>query len=289
MPTPTPSIESPASTAIRTGPLRLSRPAVRVFAKRPEAEPGRLETRFMTDLLATFGVAFDPDLYAQGGGNSFSHMGQELLDSLDRPLPALDAAVLAYHLPDMNVIEVAGCYLAGRCPGNPPVFSVSGQGVGAPFTALRILNCMRQADRLADGAVFVLDHSTVPYRDADTHDGAVRDCGVLLYTDTAGTGDEVVLDFLEDQPVADPADSLTALVERFPQARIVAGHMLADRVDPEFRARHGIVEGPRHHLCTSAWAALALHWSPDLYTVVADYDPHTGRLFQAGLRPGAQP
>jgi hypothetical protein len=284
---PTLTIPSQTTAGGHGGPLRLSRPAVRAFAER-RTEPAAAESRFMADFLASYGMEPDPVLYARGGGNSFISMGRELLGGLDRALPAMDLLLLAYHLPDLQIFEVAGCYLAELCPGRPAAFSVSGLGVGAPFTALRILSCMRLTGGLADGAVLVLDQSTSPYRDPDVHDGAVRDCAVLLSTDTAGAGDGAVLDFVDEQAVIDPADPLRALARRIPRVRIVAGCVLADRLDPDFRIRHSIVTGPRHRLCTSAWAALAEHWPRDRYTVVADYDPHEGRLFQAGLRPGAR-
>jgi hypothetical protein len=282
----------PTTTQVRTsagppGAVWLRRPSVRVLPERPDPEPSTVDSRFLSDYLAEFGLKPDWELYTRGGGNSFVHMSRELLDGLDRPLPALDVALLAFHLPDMKVVEVAGSYLAGRCAGSPAVFSVAGQGVGAPFTALHILSCMRLAGELANGAVFVLDQSTIPYRDPDTHDGAVRDRVALLCTDTVGADGAAVLDFIDEQPVADPADALVTLTHRLPGVRIVAGRMLADRLDPAFRARHGIVVGARRGLCTSAWAGLDEHWPRDQYTVVADHDPHAGRLFQAGLRPGA--
>ena len=139
------------------------------------------------------------------------------------------------------------------------------------------------------GAVVVLDQSTAAHWDPEVHDGPgwpVRDCAVLLTADTCGaTGASsgAVLDFVEEHRATDPAELLDAAARCFPQPRIVAGHALADRLDPEFRTRHGIVEGAAYRLCTSAWAALAEHWPCDRYTLVADYDAHEGRLFQAGL------
>ncbi|MCW6007287.1 hypothetical protein K1W54_22485 [Micromonospora sp. CPCC 205371] len=266
--------------------MRLRRPSMRVFAPNGRPAPTATELRYMTDYLAEFGMAPDLDLYARGGGHTFTSMCGALLDGLVAELPTLDAAVLAYHLPDLQVIEVAGCYLSGRLPGSPPVFSVSGQGVGAPFTALRVLDCLRRSGTLADGAVFVLDQTTAPYPDSSTHDGAVRDCALLLCTAPEGGDAGVTLDFLDERQVADPAEALDALARRLPRPRILAGRTLTDRLDKDFRARLGIVDGPARHLCTSAWAALTEHWPRDGYTVVADYDPHAGRLFQAGLRPG---
>jgi hypothetical protein len=256
----------------------LRRPAVRAFADRPYV-PSTVESRFMTDYLAEFGVLPDWELHGRGGGNSFIRMSTELLAGRD--LPPLDAAILAYHLPDLKVVEVAGCFLTERCDGSPTVFSVAGQGVGAPFTALRILRAMRAAGDLRDGAVFVFDQSTIPYRDPDIHDGDVRDSAALLCT---GAEDGAVLDYVSEQPVVDLTDALTVVLRQNPQARIVAGHLLASRLGEDFLARHGIVAGPSRQLCTSAWAAAAENWDSPL--VVADYDPHAGRLFHAGIRPG---
>ena len=259
----------------------LRRPAVRAFADRVTV-PSTVGSRFMTDYLAEFGVRPDWDLHARGGGNSFIQMSTELLAGLD--LPPLDAAVLAYHLPDLKVVEVAGCFLTEHCDGSPTVFSVAGQGVGAPFTALRILRSMQVAGELRDGAVFVFDQSTIPYRDPDTHDNDIRDSAVLLCT---GTDDGAVLDFVSEKPVIDLVAALTVALQQNPDARVVAGHLLASRLGDDFLTRHGIVAGPSRQLCTSAWAAVTENWPVDSVVVVADYDPHAGRLFQAGLRPGA--
>jgi hypothetical protein len=271
------------------GPLRLGRPTGRAFPRRRPAELAGLELRFMTDFLGAFGERPDRDLYARGGGNGFISMAGALLDGLERPLPELDHVLLAYHVPDMKVVEVAGCYLAERCPGDPEVFSVSGQGVGGAFTALRVLQGLRLGGRGRHGAVLVLDQSTLPYPDPDIEVGRSRDCAVLLRTEDADATDAVEVDFLTEHLVEDPNEVVEELVRARPEARIVVGRMLADRLDPRLPGRGTLAEGPPDRLCTSAWTALGEHWSSDRYTVVADYDPYSGRLFQAGLRPGAAP
>ncbi len=271
------------------GPLRLARPAGRVYPRRAPAELAGVELRFMTDFLGSFGARPDHELYARGGGNGFIAMAGALLDGLERPLPELDHLLLAYHVPDMNVVEVAGCFLAGRCPGAPEVFSVSGQGVGAAFTALRVLQGLRLSGRTGHGAVLALDQSTLPYPDPDIVAGRDRDCAVLLHTAPAGAPDTVEVDFLTERDVADPNAALEELALARPEAAVIVGRMLADRLDPRLRGRATFTEGPPDQLCTSAWSALAEHWRSDRYTVVADYDPYSGRLFQAGLRPGASP
>lgn len=282
---PAPAGAGPAGA----GPLRLGRPAGRAFPRRGPAALAGVELKFMTDFLTSFGERPDHELYARGGGNGFIAMAGELLDGLDRPLPDLDHVLLAYHVPDMNVVEVAGCYLAGRCPGGPEVLSVSGQGVGAAFTALRVLRGLRLSGRTDQGAVLVVDQSTLPYPDPDIVAGRDRDCAVLLRTEPAGFADALEVDFLAEQEVADPNAALEELARERPGARIVVGRMLADRLGPGPRGGDALTVGPPDQLCTSAWAALGEHWTSDRYTVVADYDPYSGRLFQAGLRPGAAP
>lgn len=264
--------------------LRLGRPAARDFPGRPAALAG-VDLKFMTQFLAAFGEEPDHARYEGGGGNSFIGMAGQLLDGLDRPLPPLDKVVLAYHVPDMSVVDVAGCYLAERCPGNPEVFSLAGQGVGAPFTALRVLSGLHTAGQLTEGAVLVMDQSTLPYYDADTHTGPSTDCAVLLGAGSAGGQGSMELDFVDERAVG-PDAAAGLVVGHGPVTRTVVGRMLADLVDPLTRAGGELVEGASDRLCTSAWAALAEHWAPDRYTVVADYDPHSGRLFRAGLRPG---
>ena len=275
------------------GPLRLTRPFGRVFPRRRPPALAGAELQFMTGFLAAFGKQPDHERFANGGGNGFIDMAAGLLDGLAQPLPALDNVMLAYHLPDMKVFEVAGCYLAERCPGSPEVLSVSGQGVGAPFTALRILQGLRLSGRGADGAVLVLDQSTLPYSDRDLLVGQSRDCAVLMRTTPAQAADAVEIDFLAEFEAADPGPPLDALARELPEAVFVIGRMLADRLDPDLRLhlhlRRVLAEGPPDLLCTGVWTALGEHWASDRYTVVADYDPYSARLFQVGLRPGATP
>ncbi|MFC8226181.1 hypothetical protein [Streptomyces sp. NPDC057287] len=283
--TDVPQRDTARPDATRT--LRLGRPAARDFPERPAVLAG-VDLTFMTQFLAAFGEEPDHARYEGGGGNSFISMAGRLLDGLDRPLPPLDKVVLAYHVPDMSIVEVAGCYLAERCPGNPEVFSLSGQGVGAPFTALRVLSGLHTARQLTEGAVLVMDQSTLPYYDADTHTGPSTDCAVLLGVGSAGGHGSMELDFVDERAVG-PDAAAGLLIERGhgPRTMTVVGRTLADLLDPLPRAGGDLVEGASDLLCTSAWAALAEHWAPDRYTVVADYDPHSGRLFRAGLRPGA--
>jgi hypothetical protein len=283
---PATPLRSGAATAAaparsRLGPLRLGRPVALVPARREPAPLDGTELRFFTDFLASFGERPDHDRYARGGGSGFIDLAGALLDGLPHPPPPLDTVVLAYHLPDRDVVEVAGCYLADRLPGTPEVLSLAGQGVGAPFTALRLLDRMRAAGHAATGAVLVLDQTTVPYADPDVRTGPGSDAAVLLHDD-GGPAMELLA---VDEQQADPRAALRSLTRRHPDTRIVAGRMLAERLDPRESAE--VVRGPANALCTSAWSPLADAWNTERPTLVADFDPHAGRLFTALLAPAA--
>lgn len=259
-----------------TATMRLDRPTARYFDERVLPEVPAYEFDIMRGLLADFEVSLEPGQRPLGRGNTFEQMGGELLDALNRPLPSPDVLVLAYHLPDLHVADVAACALAERCGGASASFSVSEQGIGAGFTALRILRGMRNAGTATDGAVMVFDQSTSFYYDADTHDVPIADTAVLLRTDPQpGTG--AVLEFLEESAVDDASDGLRDLLHRYPDADLIVGRGLAaNATDPR-------------RLCTDVWALLAERWPLNRLTLVADYDRHAGRLFAAGLSPEVMP
>lgn len=273
-----------------TGTVRLDRPTARHFADRSPDELPDYEVDIMAGLLAQFDLTLERGQRPLGGGNAFAQMGAELLETLERPLPAPDVLVLAYRLPELNVADVAACDLAERFGGAGASFSVSEQGVGAGFTALRILRGMRSVGTIADGAVLVLDQSTSFFHDPDTHDLPITDTAVLLRADPRpGTG--AVLEFLEETEVGDdPEDGFRDLLSRNPDADLITGRGLASRLGADASQGRQVLsataEDPRR-LCTDVWALLAESWPLHRLTVVADYDPHAGRLFAAGLRPEA--
>ncbi|WP_091051051.1 hypothetical protein [Micromonospora marina] len=253
--------------------LPVRRPDVRYFTDGTGVRLRAAEQRTIEGLLEPYGRSISPP---SPTGRTFAAMGEGLLTDLERPLPHLDLIILAYAEPDITVAEVAGCYLADLCPGTPTGFSVSGSGVGAPFTALRILQAARAAGEIGDGAVFAFDQSASLYRaKAD----AERDCAVLLTIDDRDPDrlvleiqPEIQIDDLTDIPFAGP-----------PGARFIAGRELTERLGsaPSDRTWTPVVTPG----CTAIWAALAAHWSPEQHIVVAEYDCVDQILYQALLSP----
>ncbi|MFI9589332.1 hypothetical protein [Nonomuraea sp. NPDC052265] len=254
--------------------LPVGRPIVRSFTggAGPLLQPD--ERRTIDDLVAAHGMRPAPP---DPSGLTFSQMAQGLLESLDRPLPPLGATILAYQEPDITVAEVAGSRVADLCPGDPVAFSVSGQGVGAPFTALRVLHAMYAAGELTGGAVFAFDQSASLYADGNR---AERDRVVLLVTGDVGS-DGLMLDVLDEVPADDPASVLHGALDEMP---VTVGAQLADHLGPAARRRS--VEITRERGCAAVWATAAASWRPGRRSLVADYDPGTRRLFRALLQPG---
>jgi hypothetical protein len=200
-------------------------------------------------------------------GNSFRSMTEELVAELAVGAP-LDVVLLAYEKPDVHVPEVAGCYLSHACPGEPVAFSVSDQGVGAPFTALRIADAMCRDSASSAGALFVLDRAVL------AGDESTDDSAVLLRF--GGTGPTAVTAVTETV-VTDPAVALAALVASASDATVVVGAGLA-AVAPD-----GVAVAAARLGCTGPWAALARRWPVTGTVVLADHDPRAGRLFTCTL------
>lgn len=301
MATATAAAAPAASGGPAPGALCIDRPVVRDFGDREPPELASYELAVMEGMLADFGLAPDPDRRDRGHGNCFAQMGAQLLDELDRPMPPPDLLVLAYHLPDLLVADVAACALIERCGTVETAgFSVSEQGVGSPFTALRIVSALRAsgaatADDAGTGsgtgtaAVLVLDTSTSLYHDAEAHDVPIDDCAVLLRTDPR-EGEGAVLEFVDETAVDDLDAALRDLRRQHPAAQVVIGRTLAEHLDAgPHHAPGAAPTGTTRRLCTDAWAALAERWPLEQPTIVADYDPHAGRLFSAGFRPQPRP
>ncbi|THA59947.1 hypothetical protein E6P78_28270 [Streptomyces sp. A0958] len=293
--------------------MRVRRPAGRLFAER-RRDPGPVEHRYLSDLLDAAGEG--PGAAALAGArsndNTYTRMTAELLGDLAEPLPPLDRMVLAYALPDPAVRELAGCGIADLCAGDPDVFSVSGQGAGAPFTALRILAAGHDEGVPADGGCLVFDQRTGPLTRLWPGAVAGADSVVLLHTTTAGGRP---LRFLHDAPAPDPAAALAGVARSFPADHLFLGPGLAAAVDGSrtgtgvavaaggYRPGPGLAHaadasragtGEVHPVadllpCTGLWHAAARYWDHPGPLLLAQTDPVSGRLYAAGFGAGDGP
>ncbi|MFE5729539.1 hypothetical protein ACFQ7A_01300 [Streptomyces sp. NPDC056528] len=259
----------------------MSRPLSRTFPPRPGRPRNADERRLYADLADAHGgapVTGDPP----GNGNTYSLMSRELVEGLAAPLPPLDGVVMAYGLPDPDLSQVAGCYLADLLPGAPDVVAVSGQGAGAPFTALRLLTALALTTRLTAGACVLFDQVTGGLPGGPAGAEADVDAVVLLHTAPAG-GAELL--FLEEEPVSDPEATLKTVLGAVPGAAVLLGGQLTEVLPRDWPERDGAVGVSGHRPCTGVWSVLADHWPVERPTVVADFEPNAGRLYAACFAP----
>lgn len=152
---------------------------------------------------------------------------------LSRPL---DYLVVAHEAYDAAPAGLAAGFLADACPGEPRAFSVADQGIGAPFSGLKVLDRIHRSGGLSDAALFVLDPAA----------GAVLALG--------GTGGWA-LEAVAEERAAEAADCLPLLG---PAARTsyVLGNGLRDLARP-LEAAGAMVRtaGPAHG-CAGVWRAL---------------------------------
>ncbi|MYR81674.1 hypothetical protein K7395_09010 [Streptomyces filamentosus] len=247
----------------------------KVFTHRGEPLVGR--THGLMELaLADHRMAVDGDLAARRG-NGFVSMSEALLAEGEATGPALDAVFLAYRSPDLITHDVAGCYLAERLPGTPVPLAVADQGVGAPFTALRIAASMARSGELTQGALFVFDQNSTGWHEPFGRDTPVdTDAAVLL---TFEAGDAGVRNITERR-TEDPANALGELRGDHPAVPVLAGAGL--------RAHVPDADGPPAGAgrdCTSVWFALADRSPLRQPVLLADYDRVTGRLHSCLVAP----
>ncbi|NUS89044.1 MAG: hypothetical protein HOY75_41680, partial [Streptomyces sp.] len=94
---------------------------------------------------------------ASGGGGQHAPGTSGLGTSgpgLSRPL---DYLVVAHEAYDAAPAGLAAGFLAEACPGEPRAFSIADQGIGAPFSGLKVLDRIHRSGGLSDAALFVLD------------------------------------------------------------------------------------------------------------------------------------
>ncbi|MEV4313252.1 hypothetical protein [Actinocrispum sp. NPDC049592] len=234
---------------------------------------------YQTDLLAPFGVAFEEQRLERGPGILFQELAEHALDRLPEP-PAPDLIVVAYGMNDLYPFRCIGGHVDRLLGGGSENFAVSEQGLRAPFTALRIADAYARSGRCRQGAVVVVEQSTIGNDDPIARDGLADSAAILVL----GSGGPWRLGTI---PPASP--HLTALITQAAggqPALVVAGPW----TDPTAVAAAGLPvhQVSRGSYCTSVWLDLARHHETWAHTenalVLCDTDPRTGRSHAALLR-----
>lgn len=252
-------------------------PVLRVVARRfdeqraHEAEPDRL--RYELDFLAEHGLPMRPDLSSVGLGNTFAHMGDVLVDASGLRGETVDAVLLAHRGPDIDITELTASHLADAFTGDPDAFSLSNDGVGAPFRALDYaLGLALDEQRPVRVVLVVAEQTAMLYEEPAGVDVPTADTAVLVAAEVRpGTLQVDVLDGADAT-----AHRLRELADA-PDVTLAVGRAAARLLG---RAPRACDVG----VCTSAWTDLAGAGEPRSTTVVADYDPVTGHGHVATFR-----
>jgi hypothetical protein len=238
-----------------------------------------LRLRNATSVLAP---AARPESSAPAGGQPPCHA--DLIDLLigeagpDHGAP--DIVLLAYAAPDDNPYKTVSTYLNMMTGGGAHSVALCGQGLGAPFTGLRIADAYERAGQSSRSLVVIVESPT-PGPDGHAPGSAV----LLDLGSEPGTGFGIDAVELTDAP-GELAARLAASVPGQGRLLIVCGPG-SPAVDPPPGADLRRVPADGGY-CTRAWLALARHWREwqAAYPVIAlcDADPGSGAVQLAVLR-----
>lgn len=239
---------------------------------------------FFRDLVEPFGSTVDEELL-RAAPNVFH---RDLVDRLaaDEEMRGRkpELIIVTHALPDVHPFTAVASHLNMLFGGEAKSFSISEQGLQAPFTALRVVASFQRSGQAAEALVAVLEQTTLPTRFPLVHDNPLIDSGVFL---VLGTDGELRVDGVEsaDTPAA-TARRLSALAAGDPAGTllVLGPWVSSDGIDPDLRL-HRVDPGT---YCTSVWLALANHWRAwqrEYATVVlCDTEPRTGVSHLAVLR-----
>lgn len=245
--------------------------------------------RFFGDLFEPFGQRPDEELLRAGTHISHRDLLDTLLPADVTPEPA-DLVIVAHGLPDLLPFAANASHLNLRFGDQAHSFAISGQGLAAPFTALRIVAAYQAAGKAERAAVAVLEQTTLPTPHPLVSPYGLVDSGVLLVFARSG---DLAVERVRTLPSGTAVlDDLRALTESDPQGTLV----VCGPSGPGGAADPGLPTGTTVHraapgaYCTSVWLELARarrQWSRMYRRVVlTDVDPRTGDGHVAVLRCG---
>ncbi|MEU5693151.1 hypothetical protein [Actinosynnema sp. NPDC020468] len=227
----------------------------------PGHRPDAVADGFLRDLLEPFGEKVDEELFRSG-----NHVTHKALTDLLLALPGVGDArpglvLVAHALPDVLPFTVVAPYLAHRLGVRATAFSVTQQGLAAPFTALRIAAAHQRTGHTDEVVLAVLEQTTLPA--PVSHPPAVDSAAVLVFAPGGGP-----------RLVGVSSGAAADLVrDRRPDDVVVLGPWVDLPDVPAHRV-------PPGSYCTSVWLALAENWARwregGGRVVLCDTDPRTG-------------
>ena len=236
-----------------------------------------LAVKFFRDLLGPFGAKPDEERLRDGAQVQHRQLAETLVaaDGIRDSRPQL--VVVAHALPDLVPFTAVAPMLTERLGGGATCFSISEQGLAAPFTALRVAAAYHRSARADEVLLAVLEQTTLPEPFPIVDENQLIDSGVLLALNSTGAGG-LTLDR------AGFAESVAAALAGYPaddRTLVVVGSWVDDAVPGGYAVHRA---GPGSY-CTGTWLELADNWTDwqQRYAtvVLCDTDPRSGRTYRA--------
>ncbi|MCA2211341.1 hypothetical protein [Jidongwangia harbinensis] len=276
-------------------PLRLVAAYDRGFGPPGADRPGPGAEEYLSDLVASGGGRFRPEILRAGGYTAFTTMARRLVDELGPGWSSVDLVILCHAVPDLDHRRFPGTFLTGALPAAPLGLTLCDQGSVVPFSALRVAGAYAATVPLRHILVLILDQATVPWHVADRTGLPATDRAVALLLEPAPGPGRPGLPLRQFPGVA--PDEVGALLKaHLPD---LAGEHDRVRViaSPAVPADHlGSVASPvtvarPGQLCTAGWSQLARAGRTRApgRTVLIGYDARLRHLCLAAVDSDEQP
>ncbi|MEV4318235.1 hypothetical protein [Actinocrispum sp. NPDC049592] len=264
----------------RTGalPLGLARIVHRRFPRGSYRVDDPFSVRHFTDLTDGYGVTYRPDVAERSGGNSFTTMATELIETMSTPDDPIEIVVVAHATPDIDCRLSAATYLSDALPTTSLVFALSDGGSCTPYTALRVVGDYAWRQGYQSAMVLLMDQATLPYDTGRTLSGDAA-IGILLQRECqTGLVLRQVTGVRPEDVATAVADVLSEVAGDEPVAVIAGtgidpGRDLPEHAEALWCAETGFP-------CTATWEGLARFFGTASggRVVLADYEAETGDL-----------
>lgn len=232
---------------------------------------------FYRDLVEPFGSTVDEQLLRDGPNVFHKDLVDQLVQNQNIEGSAADLVIVTHALPDVHPFTAVASHLNMLLGGGAQSFSISEQGLAAPFTALRIISAYQRSARSERAVLAVLEQTTLPTPHPLVDSGDLVDSGALLVLER-GKG----LQVSGVESCADASATTTRLRELAagggPDTLLVLGPWVQEQAFGAGAPVHRVAPGS---YCTSVWLDLARHWRQwqrdHRQVVLCDIDPLSGQ------------